>query len=289
MTKSALVDVVRDRAHDAADRPIDVTAWVGGYPFRELPHPDPEVLVRVLDREGFGGAWVGHLPGAYHRDPTASNRALYRALESHRAWLHPTPIVRPDWPRWDVTLRDAVREGAPAVRVYPAQWSMQTGTALAELAIACGEAGTVLHVTVRFEDMRQRHALDVAGDVGAATVRAMARAPGSRCQLLIAGAGRELIEEIHWGLTPDEQQRVTFDFGWVWGPPEEHFTHLVRTIGAPRLAWGTYWPLRLVQQSRALVDLLPDDLRALVPDSAFADGRSLARAAQHGTFSQQAI
>ena len=32
-------------------RPIDVTSWIGGYPFRDVPHPDPEILVRVLDRE----------------------------------------------------------------------------------------------------------------------------------------------------------------------------------------------------------------------------------------------
>jgi hypothetical protein len=29
-----------------------------------VPHPDPDVLVRVLDREGITSAWVGHLPSA---------------------------------------------------------------------------------------------------------------------------------------------------------------------------------------------------------------------------------
>ena len=130
-------------------RPIDVNAWIGGYPFREIPHPDPDVLVRVLDREGFSGAWVGHLPGAFHRDPAPSNRVLYAALAAHRAVLHPAPIVRPDWPGWQNTLAEAVAEGAPAVRAYPAQWGMGPGhPALADLMYACGEAGVALHVTV---------------------------------------------------------------------------------------------------------------------------------------------
>ena len=30
---------------------IDVNALIGAYPFRPVPHPDPEMLVRVLDRE----------------------------------------------------------------------------------------------------------------------------------------------------------------------------------------------------------------------------------------------
>jgi hypothetical protein len=114
-------------------------------------------------------------------------------------------------------------------------------------------------LTVRFEDLRQRHALDVAGDLTAAHVRALARAGDVR--LIVTGAGRELLEEVHWGLTSDEQRRVHWDFAWIWGPPEDHFAHLIRTIGAERFVYGTHWPLRLTQSSRANLDLLPDDLR----------------------------
>lgn len=263
-------------------RPIDVTAWIGGYPFRDVPHPDPEILVQVLDREGFAGAWVGHLPGAFHRDPVPSNRALYAAVRPFTGVLLPTPIVRPDWPGWTDMLRDAVSAGAPAVRAYPAQWGIGPGhPAMAELACACGEAGVALHVTLRFEDLRQRHPMDTVGDVPAATLRGLARLARSRCHVVVAGAGREIIEETHWGLTPSEQQRVFYDFGWVWGPPEDHFAHLVHTIGAERLAWSSWWPLRLAQQSRALVDLLPPRGPSPIPETAFADGRKIFEAAQH--------
>lgn len=260
---------------------IDVSAWIGGYPFRDVPHPEPAVLAeRVLAREGYTGAWVGHLPGVWHRDPSHSNAALYRALEPHRDLLNPAPIVRPDWPDWQVTIAEARREGARSVRAYPAQWGMGPGhPALADLARACGEMGLALHVTVRFEDLRQRHPHDVSGDVSAAVLRGIARVAGSRGHLVVAGAGRELIEETHWGLTPEEAARVWYDFGWLWGPPEDHFSHLVRTVGAARLAWGTFWPLRLTQQCRTLVDLLSDDMRREAPPHAFADGASISRAA----------
>ncbi len=262
-------------------RPIDVTCWIGGYPFREVPHPEPEILARVLDREGFAGAWVGHLPGAFYRDPVPSNRALYTAVEPFAGVLLPAPIVRPDWPGWTAMLRDAVNAGAPAVRAYPAQWGLGPAhPAMAELAFACGEAGVALHVTVRFEDLRQRHPMDAVGDVPAATLRGLARLAGSRCHLVVAGAGRELIEETHWGLTPSEQQRVFYDFGWVWGPPEDHFAHLIATIGAERLAWSSWWPLRLTQQSRALVDLLPRHAPSPNPEPNLADGRSISGAAR---------
>ena len=262
-------------------RPIDVNAWIGGYPFRELPHPEPDILCRVLDREGFDGAWVGHLPGAWHRDVTPSNRALLAALAPHRDMLQPALMVRPDWPGWERALRDAVSAGAPAIRVYPAQWGLAPGhSGLTELALACGEQGVVLHVTVRFEDLRQRHPMDGVGDVPAATLRAIARAAGSACHLVVAGAARELIEETHWGLTVGEQARVWYDFHWVWGPPEEHFAHLVRTLGPSRLTWSSWWPLRLTQQAGALVDLLPDDLQARVRAEPFVGGGEIRSSAQ---------
>ena len=156
---------------------IDCAAYVGGYPFRELPHPDPGVLVRVLAREGLSAAWVGYLPAPWQRDPAAANEALFSLLSPHREVLSPAPVVRPDWPRWERTLRDVVEQGAPAVRAYPMHWGMGPhDPSMRALALACGELGVPLVLTVRFEDLRQRSALDVAGDLSAAHVRTLARA-----------------------------------------------------------------------------------------------------------------
>lgn len=240
---------------------IDCAAYIGPYPFRHLPHPDPEVLVRVLAREGLSGAWVGYLPSAWQRDPAPGNEALFAALEPFSA-LKAAPVVRPDWPAWEATLRDVVGRGAAAIRAYPTHWNMGPhDPGMRALALACGELGVPLLLTVRFEDLRQRSSLDTAGDLTAAHVRTLARA-GSAVRLVVTGAGREMLEETHWSLTPEEQGRVHWDFAWIWGPPEDHLAHLFRTIGADRFVYGTHWPLRLTQNSRANLDLLPAELRA---------------------------
>src|SRR3954469_8894890 len=98
---------------------IDVNALIGSYPFRYIPHPDPEVLIRVLDREGLDGAWVGHLPSAFYRDPRPGNAALYAALRPFADRLRSTPAIRPNWPHWERELTNAADAGAPAVRAYP--------------------------------------------------------------------------------------------------------------------------------------------------------------------------
>lgn len=250
---------------------IDVAAYVGSYPFRHLPHPDPDVLVRVLEREGLAGAWVGYLPSVWQRDPAPGNTALFAALEPYPT-LRPAPIVRPDWPGWERTLGEALDRGAAAVRAYPMHWGLGPDDPfMRELALACGAAGVPLLLTTRFEDLRQRSSLDVASDLTAAHVRALARADAS-VRLVVTGAGREMLEETHWGLTPAEQGRVHWDFAWIWGPPEDHLAHLFRTIGAARFVYGTHWPLRLTQNPRANLDLLPAELR----DAGITDASTLA-------------
>jgi predicted TIM-barrel fold metal-dependent hydrolase len=239
---------------------LDVSALIGAYPFRELPHPDPETLLRVLDREGIAEAWVGHLPTAFHRDPHHGNLALYQAISNRRDRLFPAPVVRPDWPSWPNELARAVHEGAQAIRAYPAHWGLgPESSPINELAAACAEERLPLVFTVRFEDGRQRHRLDVAGDLPAATVRGVARA-GTGARIVVIAAGRGLIEEIHWGLTPAERSLVWFDTRWIWGPPEDDFVHLMMTIGPDRFVYGTGWPLRLAQVTRANLALLPPDL-----------------------------
>jgi hypothetical protein len=255
---------------------IDANTLIGSYPFRYVPHPDPDVLVRVLEREGLSGAWVGHLPCAFYRDPTPGNTALFTALAPYGDVLRAVPTVRPDWPGWRAVLHDAAQRGCPAVRAYPPQWGLgpHDGSMLA-LARACGELGLLLVLTVRFEDLRQRHTLDTAGDLTAAAVRVLARVSSST-RILVTAAGREMIEEVHWGLTRDEQSRVYWDISWIWGPPEDHLAKLFRSVGASRFVYGTHWPLRLTQTPRSNLDLLPDDVAAL----ALSDAREIARDAR---------
>ena len=248
--------------------PVDVSAWIGAYPFRDIPHPDAGVLVRVLARESIGRAWVGSLPSAWHRDPGPSNAWLYAQLAPHGDVLRPSPTIRPDWPGWETALDDAVRRGAPSVRFYPMQLGVNSAAPLLDSAArACGERGLIVQLTVRFEDLRQRHPMDNAGDLTAAHVRTVVRAD-PRVRVIVSGAGRDLVEETHWSLTPTEQARLFWDWAWIWGPPEDHFAHLVETVGAARFVFGGYWPMRLIQAPVATITLLQSFLPGLTTSGA---------------------
>jgi hypothetical protein len=239
---------------------IDVNTFIGGYPWRHVPHPEPAVLAQVLQREGLSGAWVGHLPSAFHRDPERGNAELYEALRPFHLTLRPVPTIRPGWPGIDGQLDGAIAEGAPAVRVYPQLVGLGAGDhSLNALGNALRQRALALVFTVRFEDVRQRHPMDVTADLSAAHVREFVRA-GSGATVVVTAASREFIEEVHWGLTPAERATVHWDISWLWGPPSDELSHLLRTMGGERFVFGSMWPLRLVQAPVANLQLLEADV-----------------------------
>ena len=224
---------------------VDHNALVGPYPFRALPDPTPERLAADLARLGVARAWVGHVPSIFYRDVAAGNDELLRQLAPHRTRLLPVPAVNPAYPGWEREVDRAQREGAPAVRTYPTHYGFgAAGPEMRALASACAGAGLVLLLTVRLEDARQRHRLDVAPDLLGADVRAVVRAH-PKVEVLVTNADRALIEEVHFGSTPAEAVRVRWDIAWLWGPPDDQLALLRRTVGTDRFVFGTHFPFRL--------------------------------------------
>jgi hypothetical protein len=72
----------------------------------------------------------------------------------------------------------------------------------------------------------------------------------------VTHADRPFIEEVHFGSTPGEAERIWWDICWIWGPPEDHLQTLLGTIGASRFVLGTGQPLRLPENAGAKLDLL---------------------------------
>jgi predicted TIM-barrel fold metal-dependent hydrolase len=234
---------------------VDHNALVGPYPFRAVPEPTPERLEAELARLGIQRAWVGYVPSIFYRDVAAGNDALLVALEGHRMRLDPALAVNPVYPGWEREVERARAEGAPAVRTYPTHYGFAaSGPEMAALAAACAERGLELLLTVRIEDARQRHRLDVAPELLGADVRAAVRAH-PRLRLVVANADRAFIEEAHFGATPNEAGRIRWDIAWLWGPPDDQLSALFRTVGHDRFVFGTHFPFRLPDAALARLAL----------------------------------
>ncbi len=234
---------------------LDHNALVGPYPFRALPEPTPERLRSEMERLGIVRAWVGHVPSIFYRDVAAGNEELFRSLSPHRGNLLPVPAVNPAYPAWEREVQRARDERCPAVRTYPAHYGFSpAGAEMRALALACVGAGVELVLTVRIEDARQRHRLDLAPDLLGADIRAAVRAH-PEVRLLVTNADRALIEEVHFGSTPEEAARVRWDISWIWGPPDDQLALLLRTVGRDRFVFGTHFPFRLPEATLSRMEL----------------------------------
>jgi len=234
---------------------IDAAAFLGAYPFRRVPGTSAESLIAAMDRVGIDEAWVTHLPGVFWRDPAAGNPWLMDTCAGLPR-LRPVPAVHPGIAGWRRTVESAQAAEAPAVRADPTQYAIDpAGSAMRALAAACAVAGLALVLTVRFEDGRQRHPHDRAGELPASAVRSLIRSD-PRLRLLVTHADRPFIEEVHFGSTVEEASRIWWDICWIWGPPEDHLQTLLRTVGHERFVLGTGQPLRIPENAAAKLDLL---------------------------------
>jgi predicted TIM-barrel fold metal-dependent hydrolase len=235
---------------------VDVATFLGTYPFRAVPGTDANALLAQMDRLRIDEAWVGHLAAPWHRDPRLANRELTEAIAPHAPRLLPIPTVHPDLPSAESDVGAAIEVGAPGIRVYPMQQVVDpAGPSMQALLHAAASLHLVVILTTRFEDLRQRHPLDAVPDLPAAAVRALARCDGA-AKLLVTHADRGFIEEVHFGLTPEERTRVLWDISWIWGPPEDDLARLLETVGDERFTLGTEMPLRIGDGPFAKLDLL---------------------------------
>lgn len=234
---------------------VDVNAFLGAYPWRRVPGTSPERVLESMARTGTTEAWVGHLPSVFWRAPADGNAWLYE-VATRDGRLRPVPAVHPGLPEWEAVVADAARRGVPAVRCDPTYYGIDAaGAEMRALAGACAAARLPLLLAVRLEDARQRHPRDVAPELDAAAVRALLRSD-TAVRLIVTQAGRPFIEEVHFGSTPAEAERVWWDISWVWGPPEDHLETLLAAMGAARFVFGTGMPLRLPELAVAKLDLL---------------------------------
>jgi hypothetical protein len=234
---------------------VDVNTFIGGVPYREVPHPEPAILARVLAREGVDAAWVGHLPSAFAEDQAEGNDELHQALAPHHHILKAAPAIHPGRARWERALARELDRGAVAIRAYPGKWKMPADDAsMRALAAACGDARVPLLLTVRLERAPMLTAAAIAN-----ALRASASA-----RVIVTSATRAFIEDTLRRLAPQERARLWWDIASIAGPPADDLAHLFRDPGADRFFYGSGWPLRLTQTPKANLELLPDDVRGAV-------------------------
>jgi len=141
----------------ATQRAVDVTAFLGVFPWRLQASADPAALTEQADRLNLSGLCVSHLASVFGYDTRSGNAELARLVAGEpRFWF--TPIINPTEPGWQAELAWALGHEARGVRIVPSYHGYSLGhPAVGDLVTAAQEAGIALHLSATLEDPREQH------------------------------------------------------------------------------------------------------------------------------------
>jgi len=138
---------------------IDYCAGVGSFPFRRVPHSEPEALVRLMDTEGIDMALVSSFESILYRNVQAGNELLTERLRGLEDRLVGAAVVNPAYARAieDATL--CVSEwNMKALRLMPSFHGYRLADDCARSLMGHVEQlGVPVSIVMRIEDERQRH------------------------------------------------------------------------------------------------------------------------------------
>lgn len=146
---------------------VDLSAYLGHWPFRRLRHNDAAGLLALMDRAGIDRACVSSASAIFYKNSQAGNEELHEQIAAHADRLIPFAVINPTYADWEHDLEVCVEEfGARGLRLYPNYHNYALADARSnELIAAAIERDLVISIPIRQIDQRQRHWLLEIPDV----------------------------------------------------------------------------------------------------------------------------
>jgi len=227
----------------AALQAVDVTAFVGQFPWRLAARTDPRALARHADRLGLSGLCLSHLASVFGYDTRSGNEELLHAVQQEpRFWF--TPILNPTEPGWQAELGWAASHRARGIRIVPGYhgYALQH-PAVSELVAAVGEAGIALHLSAALEDPREHHPRYNVQECGTSAIADLLRA-ADRLPVVISGLRAQDWAEVQAHLDRGHRlDRVLVDI-WRMNGPVGVLASMCAAGVTPMLAYGTCQPVQ---------------------------------------------
>src|SRR5690554_1232040 len=93
---------------------IDINAYVGHWPFKQMKHNTCQALLERMDQFGVDVSMVANLNGIFYKNTQAANLELYeeaKANDPNGDRLVLFSIINPIYPAWRNDLQECARMG----------------------------------------------------------------------------------------------------------------------------------------------------------------------------------
>lgn len=229
--------------HFATLQAVDVTAFLGVFPWRLQASTDAATLTRHADRLGLSGLCLSHLASVFGYDTRSGNEELARVTAAEPRF-HFTPIINPTEPGWQDELAWALEQRARGVRIVPGYHGYALHQqAVTDLVAAAEDAGIAMHLSAALEDPREHHPRYSVLPCTAADIADFLRT-AAQVPIVLSGLRTQDWTEVHTSLDRGHDlERVLLDT-WRMNGPVGVLANACASGLAPMLAYGTCQPVQ---------------------------------------------
>ena len=145
---------------------IDINAYVGHWPFKQLQHNSCSKLLQRMNRFGVNMSVISNLNGIFYKNTQSANEELYNEIRSDKSFKDrfiPLAVINPIYAGWRDDLELSIKElGMKGIRLYPQYHDYEiTDPSLVELVKLARDHVVAVVFDIRMIDSRQRSWLDI--------------------------------------------------------------------------------------------------------------------------------
>ena len=244
---------------------VDVNAFLGHYPFRQLKITTAEAMVRQMDAHGIDVALVSSLHAVFYRDSHRGNEELFAETSKFPQRLVPIATVNPNYVGWQEDLKESVeRFDAKGITLLPGHHGYELTDETGRAALdKIAEYDLPLVLTQRLEDRRQRHHWDQAEDMKMAVLSEVALAY-PKLRFLLSNWVKVEPEQL---LAAQLKGRCLIDFARLHVVLRKEVPKLIEALGIESIAYGSHMPFDYLGPSLVklanLETLTPEDYQRI--------------------------
>jgi len=229
---------------------LDINAYVGHWPFRQLKYNTCETLLQRMNQFGVDVSVISNLNGIFYKNTQSANLELYQELKTSGKFSSrfiAFAVINPIYAGWRHDMDECISKfGMKGIRVYPQYHDYTiTDPALVELVKRARDRGVPVSLATRMVDSRQRSWMDIDYVVGTDKPEwslknlfpIIKEVPDGRYMLLNMANGFQLEEA---DMQVFKKADVLMDTS---GRSLTNLPVLLNTHGRDRFAFGTHSPI----------------------------------------------
>jgi predicted TIM-barrel fold metal-dependent hydrolase len=222
---------------------LDINAYVGHWPFKQLQNNTCKTLLECMNRFGVEISVISNLNGVFYKDTHAANEELFEEIRSDKRFEHrfiPFAVLNPIYAGWQNDLEICHKKlGMKGVCLYPLYHDYEiTDPACVELAKNASDLGMIIKFVHRIVDSRQRSWMDISREFSLKDIMPVIKEVPDAKYFVANAANSLIVNEEDTNLLKktdilfDTSGRVLSDLG-----------EMIKRYGKDKFAFGTHSPV----------------------------------------------